>query len=117
MKSLRLFFGLVFLSSFVACSGAHKPSVSADASFLKTGSIVLSQKLPSSSAPSTLVGYLPDVPVGKEFSSSGTVSVTRPLPVRKNFSPVVGYFGSKSLRSNRFRRSGTVSYSAKLPRL
>lgn len=111
-------FTLLVLAS---CSGAHKTnSQSANLhkdGFLKTGSIVLAQKVPASGPKGAMIGYLPSVPVGKEFSTSGTVSFKRAVPAAKSYSPVVGFFGNKSLKSREYRRSGTISVNRKIPGL
>ncbi len=99
---------------FASCSGAHKTN-SQDDGFLKTGSIVLSQKVPANGPQGTMIGYLPSVPVGREFSTSGTVSFKRPVPAPKSYSPVVGFFGNKELKSRNFRRSGTISLTKRIP--
>lgn len=99
-----LILALVSLLSFTACSGFTKSPSKGNmnrAEYLETGSVTLAQKLPSSSSSkslgASLIGFLPSVPVGKEFSTSGTVVVKRALPGTKTHSPLIGFFGKSSL--------------------
>lgn len=100
-------FALVSLLVLTACS------TSGSQVYLDSGSVTLSQAVPGKiQAPATLVGFLPSVPVGSEFSDGGSVSVKGKVPVTKSVvkAPLIGYFGGEKT----FRSAGSVTLHGKI---
>jgi len=59
-----------------------------------------------------MLGFLPSVPVGNEFSTGGTLSVKGKVPVAKSSikAPLHGYFGS----DKSFRSAGSLTLKGKI---
>ena len=106
-KMLKKSISLIAVLGLSACSGAGSQV------YLDSGSITLSQAAPGKViAPATLVGFLPSVPVGSEFSSGGTLSVKGKVPVVEKTpkAPLHGYFGTSKSYSN----SGSLTLKGKI---
>jgi len=98
---------LIAVLGLSACSGTGSQV------YLDSGSITLSQSAPGKViAPATLVGFLPSVPVGSEFSSGGTLSVKGKVPAADTTpkAPLHGYFGT----SKGFSNSGSITVKGRI---